>query len=267
LGQSHHFRRESRKPPIAVPLSRAISKVEGSGVVGPPPGPVSGAVVGGGVGGMMTGGSWGGATPRRRRRSPEAVHEGDLVGTKLASSHTPMTATSAAPVTATARTWIDQEGTILLVEHHRVPHVTGQEAKSTHVGHGSGSRLHSLRARRPWFWGSAAQAVAIGPTAQAMSSCGVVVSGHGSGSGIVLAQKGPRADRVVRLDPDLGRQARNGADAGVQVVAEHLRANALALQRLLPNVGLKGVRRGSKSDISVLIVRWHGIARGFNSEL
>ena len=47
---------------------------------------------------------------------------------------------------------------------------------------------------------------------------------------------------VSRLDPDLGSHARNVSDAGFQVVAEHLTANAFFLERLLPDVGLKRVR-------------------------
>jgi hypothetical protein len=48
--------------------------------------------------------------------------------------------------------------------------------------------------------------------------------------------------KVSRLDPDLGSHARNVADAGFQVVAEHLTANAVSLERLMPNAGLKRVR-------------------------
>ena len=48
--------------------------------------------------------------------------------------------------------------------------------------------------------------------------------------------------KVRCLDPDLGREARNVAEAGVQVVAEHLTANALLFERLLPDVGQSGVR-------------------------
>jgi hypothetical protein len=73
--------------------------------------------------------------------------------------------------------------------------------------------------------------------------------------------------KVSRLDPDLGSHARNIADAGVQVVAEHLTANALLLERLLPDVGLKRVRgRGAASNL-VLICRMHDIPRSHREEL
>lgn len=59
--------------------------------------------------------------------------------------------------------------------------------------------------------------------------------------------------RVGAFNPDLGRHARNVADAGVQVVAEYLTADALSLERLLPDVGLKRVRGGGQANKVVLI--------------
>jgi hypothetical protein len=59
--------------------------------------------------------------------------------------------------------------------------------------------------------------------------------------------------KVRRFDPDLGREAWNVAEAGVQVVAEHLTANALLLERLLPDVGRKRVRGCGKANNLVLI--------------
>ena len=43
----------------------------------------------------------------------------------------------------------------------------------------------------------------------------------------MVIEDGLGPGKVSRLDPDLGSHARNIADAGVQVVAEHLTANAL----------------------------------------
>src|SRR4051812_16967580 len=65
--------------------------------------------------------------------------------------------------------------------------------------------------------------------------------------------------KVSRRDPDLGSEARNASDAGVQVVAEHLTANALTLERLLPDVGLKRVRCRGQARNLVLICRMHDI--------
>src|SRR5690242_11895662 len=55
---------------------------------------------------------------------------------------------------------------------------------------------------------------------------------------LVLAQDrlGPRG--VVAVDPNLRPQARHVAEAGAEVVADHLGADALVGQRLLPDVGL-----------------------------
>ncbi len=58
----------------------------------------------------------------------------------------------------------------------------------------------------------------------------------------MLIQDCRRPSRVGGLDPDLCHHAWNITDAGVQVVAEHLTANALLLERLLPDVGLKRIR-------------------------
>ena len=64
--------------------------------------------------------------------------------------------------------------------------------------------------------------------------------------------------KIRALDPDLGREARNVAEPGVQVVAEHLTANALLLERLLPDVGLKRIRGCGEADNVVMIFRIHG---------
>ena len=66
------------------------------------------------------------------------------------------------------------------------------------------------------------------------------------------------AGKVRSLDPELGRKPRNVAEAGVQIVAEHLTANALLLERLLPDMGHSGVRGGSETNNVVLIFRRHG---------
>jgi hypothetical protein len=65
--------------------------------------------------------------------------------------------------------------------------------------------------------------------------------------------------KILALDPDLSRHARNVADTGVQVIAEHLTANALLLERLLPDVGLKRVRGRGKANNVVMILRMHDI--------
>ncbi len=65
--------------------------------------------------------------------------------------------------------------------------------------------------------------------------------------------------KVRGLDPDLGREARNVAEAGVQVVAEHLTTNALLLKRLLPDMGLERICGRGKANKVVLILRTHGI--------
>jgi hypothetical protein len=57
----------------------------------------------------------------------------------------------------------------------------------------------------------------------------------------MLTQERLGPGQVRDRDPDLGPHARNIADAGVQVVAEHLTSNALILERLLPDVGLKRI--------------------------
>ena len=75
----------------------------------------------------------------------------------------------------------------------------------------------------------------------------------------MLTQDRLGTGKVRSLDPDLGLEARNIADAGVQVVAEHLTANALFLERLLPDVGLKRICGCGKANNVVLIFRIHGI--------
>jgi hypothetical protein len=62
---------------------------------------------------------------------------------------------------------------------------------------------------------------------------------------------------VSGLDPDLGRHARDVADSGVQVVTEHLTANAILLKCLLPDVGLKRIRGCGKANNVVLIYQRH----------
>ena len=52
----------------------------------------------------------------------------------------------------------------------------------------------------------------------------------------MLTQNRLGPDEVRSFDPDFGRHARNVADTGIQVVAEHLTVNALLLERLLPDV-------------------------------
>jgi len=54
--------------------------------------------------------------------------------------------------------------------------------------------------------------------------------------------------KVCRFDPNLGLEAWNIADASVQVVAQHFTANARLLKRLLPDVGLKWMRRRGKAN-------------------
>jgi hypothetical protein len=54
--------------------------------------------------------------------------------------------------------------------------------------------------------------------------------------------------QVGGLNPDLGREARNVADARIQVITEHLTADALFLERLLPDVGFKRVRGYGKAN-------------------
>src|SRR5207244_13103112 len=79
------------------------------------------------------------------------------------------------------------------------------------------------------------------------------------GTASMVIEDGLGPGKVSRLNPDLGAHARNVADAGAQVVAEHLTANALLLERLLPDVGLERVRgRGEASNL-VLICRMHDI--------
>ena len=58
---------------------------------------------------------------------------------------------------------------------------------------------------------------------------------------------------VSGLDPNLGREAGNIADAGVQVITDHLAAYAVLPERLLPNVGLKRVRGRRQANEVVLM--------------
>jgi hypothetical protein len=67
------------------------------------------------------------------------------------------------------------------------------------------------------------------------------------------------ASKVGGLHPNFGLDAWNVADAGVQVVPEYLTANAISLECLLPDVGLKRVRGSGKANDVVLILRVHCI--------
>jgi len=79
----------------------------------------------------------------------------------------------------------------------------------------------------------------------------------GTASMLIEDSLGP--GKVSRLDPDLGADTRNASDPGVQIVAEHLTANAFFLERLLPDVGLKRVCGSGQANKLVLICRMHEI--------
>src|SRR5579862_5325933 len=75
----------------------------------------------------------------------------------------------------------------------------------------------------------------------------------------MLIQDRLGSGKVLGPDPNLGREPRNVAKAGVQIVAEYLTANALLLERLLPDVGLKRICGCGKSNNLMLIFQIHDI--------
>jgi hypothetical protein len=72
---------------------------------------------------------------------------------------------------------------------------------------------------------------------------------------LVLPEDRLGSGKVRSLDPDFGRKARNVAEAGVQVIAEHLTVNALLFERLLPDVGQNRVRGCGKANKVVRMFR------------
>jgi len=67
-----------------------------------------------------------------------------------------------------------------------------------------------------------------------------------------------RPTQVRGLDPELSTYAGNVPDAALEVVAENLTANALSVEPLFPDVGLKRVCGSSKADKIAPIFR-HGM--------